>query len=155
MGWMMTGLAIRRATESDVPALLRLYSQLDPDGGQILPVDAAAAIMRRMATYPDYGVYVATDVQGALVGTFALLVMDNLAHRGAPSAIVEDVCVDEPLRRRGVGQAMMAFAMEHARERGCYKLTLSSNLARAEAHAFYGSLGFEQHGLSFHIRIRP
>ena len=152
-GGMMTGVAIRRATESDVPGLLRLYAQLDAQGGQVLSVDAGVAIMRRMATYPDYGVYVATSPDGAVVGTFALLAMETVAHRGAPSAIVEDVCVDERLRRRGVGGAMMAFAMQHARERGCYKLALSSNLGRAEAHAFYRSLGFEQHGLSFRIGI--
>jgi GNAT superfamily N-acetyltransferase len=149
----MMGVVIRRATQSDLPALLRLHAELDPDAGQGLAVDAGAAIMRRMATYPDYGVYVATSLDGALVGTFALLVMDNLAHQGAPSAIVEDVCVQEGLRRHGVGRAMMTFAMEHARERGCYKLTLSSNLGRVEAHAFYRSLGFEQHGLSFHVPL--
>ena len=49
---------------------------------------------------------------------------------------------------------MMEFAMEFARQQGCYKLTLSSNLARGDAHAFYRSLGFEQHGLSFQVRTR-
>ena len=151
----MIDVAIRRAQDSDLPALLRRYAQLDADGGPVLAVDAATAILRRMATYPDYAVHVATAADGTLVGTFALLVMDNLAHRGAPSAIVEDVCVAESLRRRGVGRAMMRFAMERARERGCYKLTLSSNVARDQAHAFYLSLGFEQHGLSFHVRLSP
>lgn len=151
----MTALAIRRATESDLPGLLALYAQLGMAPGRGLPVEVATAIMRRMATYPDYAVYVAIDPGDAQVGTFALLVMDNLAHMGAPSAIVEDVCVEERLRRRGVGRAMMTFAMDRARERGCYKLTLSSNIARAQAHAFYRSLGFEQHGISFHVRIGP
>lgn len=121
---------------------------------RVLTVDVAAKILRRMATYPEYAVYVATAVNdGSVVGTFALLVMDNLAHGGAPSAVVEDVCVDEGLRGQGIGRAMMRFAMEFARERGCYKLTLSSNSARADAHAFYRSLGFEQHGVSFHVQL--
>ena len=145
-------LEIRRATESDLPGILRLYGQPGLSDGAVLSVDAAAKLLRRIEAYPDYHLFVAT-AGGALVGTFALLIMDNLAHLGAPSAVVEDVCVDEGHRRGGVGRAMMALAMKRAAERGCYKLTLSSNIARENAHAFYRSLGFEQHGLSFRVTL--
>jgi ribosomal protein S18 acetylase RimI-like enzyme len=147
-------LEIRKAAESDLPAVLRLYAQPGMDSGRVLTVDDAAKILRRMATYPEYAVYVATANDGSVVGTFALLVMDNLAHMGTPSAVVEDVCVDEQLRGQGIGKAMMHFAMEFARQRGCYKLALSSNAAREGAHAFYRTLGFVQHGLSFHVPLR-
>lgn len=147
-------LDIRKAAESDLPAVLRLYAQPGMDNGRVLSVDDAAQILRRMAAYPEYGVYVATQDDGSVVGTFALLVMENLAHMGTPSAVVEDVCVDERLHGQGIGRAMMEFAMEFARRRGCYKLALSSNAAREGAHAFYRSLGFEQHGLSFHVRLQ-
>jgi GNAT superfamily N-acetyltransferase len=46
---------------------------------------------------------------------------------------------------------MMAHALSEARSAGCYKLALSSNRKRTQAHAFYESLGFVQHGLSFVI----
>ena len=87
------------------------------------------------------------------MGTFALLIMDNLGHQGAPSAVVEDVCVDGRFQGQGIGRAMMAHAMELARRHGCYKLTLSSNAARERAHEFYRKLGFEPHGVSFHVRL--
>jgi ribosomal protein S18 acetylase RimI-like enzyme len=147
-------LEIRKAAESDLPAVLRLYAQPGMDNGRVLNVDAAAKILRRMGTYPEYAVYLAAADDGSVVGTFALLVMDNLAHMGTPSAVVEDVCVDEQFRGQGIGRAMMDFAMELARQHGCYKLALSSNAAREGAHAFYRSLGFEQHGLSFHVALR-
>jgi len=146
-------IAIRKVAEADLASVLRLYAQPGMDNGRVLTVEAAAQILRRMATYPDYAVYAATANDGSVVGTFALLVMDNLAHMGAPSAVVEDVCVDEQLRGLGIGRAMMRFAMDFARERGCYKLALSSNTARERAHAFYRSLGFKQHGLSFHVQL--
>jgi GNAT superfamily N-acetyltransferase len=145
-------LEIRRATASDLPGILGLYGRSGLGDGRALSVEAAAKVLRRIDAYPDYGVFVAR-AGGVLVGTFALLIMDNLAHLGAPSAVVEDVCVDEGQRRSGVGRAMMEFAMGVARERGCYKLTLSSNLARTNAHEFYRSLGFEQHGLSFRVNL--
>lgn len=153
---MSAGVLVRRAGQADLPAILELYAQPGMNAGEVISLDTAAAIWRRMAAYPDYGLYVATAADDrAVVGTFALLVMDNLAHGGAPSAVVEDVCVDERRRGRGIGRAMMTFAMERAREAGCYKLSLSSNQARAGAHAFYRALGFEQHGVSFHVRLFP
>jgi GNAT superfamily N-acetyltransferase len=146
--------AIRRAAEVDLPGILRLYAQPGMNDGVVLSVAEAAATFRRMAAYPDYALYVATpDDSDAILGSFALLIMDNLAHRGAPSAIVEDVCVDEGHRGHGIGRAMMTFALERARARGCYKLSLSSNVARPEAHAFYRALGFQQHGLSFVVPL--
>jgi GNAT superfamily N-acetyltransferase len=148
-------LHIRKANESDVPSVLRLLAALDSEPDTGLSVDDGIRLLRRMATYPNYAVYVAaTEADpGTVVGTFALLVMDNFAHRGAPSAIVEDVCVDASTRGQGIGRAMMAFAMDLARQNGCYKLVLSSNGARTRAHDFYRSLGFAQHGVSFHVDL--
>ena len=87
------------------------------------------------------------------LGTFALLVMDNLGHLGSPSAIVEDVVVAPDRQSQGIGAAMMQFALERARKKCCYKLMLSSNAKRARAHAFYESLGYERHGYSFRVDL--
>ena len=144
------GMTIRAASAADLPGVLALYAQPDLDDGHILPIREAEAIFTRFSRYPDYTLYVA-EQDGQIVGSFALLVMDNLGHLGAPSAIVEDVVVDPALHGRGVGQAMMRFAQARAREKGCYKLVLSSNAKRERAHAFYEQLGFERHGYSFRV----
>ncbi len=117
-------------------------------------VDAAACILRRFDRYPDYALYVA-EADGRIVGSFALLIMDNLGHLGAPSTIVEDVVVDPAQQGQGIGRAMMRVAIARAQEAGCYKLALSSNAARQRAHAFYELLGFERHGYSFRIALEP
>jgi GNAT superfamily N-acetyltransferase len=93
----------------------------------------------------------AAAARECLLGTFALLVMDNLAHLGARSAVVEDVVVDAAHRGQGIGRAMMTHAVSVCREKGCYKMALSSNLKRERAHAFYDALGFERHGYSFRV----
>jgi GNAT superfamily N-acetyltransferase len=142
---------IRRATDSDVPAIIRLHDQLDPGEPRIADADALR-IFARINSYPDYGIYVA-ESDGRIVGTFGLLVMDKLAHNGRPSGLVEDVVVDETLRGRGIGREMMRFAMEYCRTRGCYKLALSSNLKRVEAHGFYETLGFRKHGFSYTVDL--
>jgi GNAT superfamily N-acetyltransferase len=148
----MVNVTIREATEKDLPSILSLYAQLDVDNGQILPLEKARRIFRRMKSYPNYTVYVA-EASRDIVGTFALLIMDNLAHRGAPSAIVEDVVVDSRRQGKGVGKQMMQFAVNRCRETGCYKLALSSNRKRHAAHRFYESLGFRKHGYSFSVEF--
>jgi GNAT superfamily N-acetyltransferase len=145
-------VTIRPASSGDLAAVLELYAQPEIDDGDVLSVDEAARIHSRFSRYPDYTLYVA-EQGGAVVGSFALLVMDNLGHLGAPSAIVEDVVVAPALHGRGIGQAMMRFALGRAREKGCYKLMLSSNAKRARAHAVYESLGFDRHGVSFRVDI--
>ena len=90
---------------------------------------------------------------GSIVGTFALLIMDNLAHMGAPSGVLEDVVVHRDWRGKGVGKQMVQFAMDRCGERGCYKLALSSNLKRKAAHRFYDDLGFQRHGYSFVVQL--
>jgi ribosomal protein S18 acetylase RimI-like enzyme len=145
-------LQIRIATERDLPNLLPLFGQLGMDDGRVLRAGEAEQIFRRMMTYPDYRLYVA-DFEGIVVGVFALLIMDNLGHLGAPSAVIEDVIVQSNWRGRGIGRRMMACAMELARAKRCYKLVLSSNRHRDEAHRFYKSIGFERHGYSFLVEV--
>lgn len=144
-------IQIRKATEADLPDVLRLQHQLGP-GEPPMPEQEALTIFAAMTCYPDNAVYVA-ELEGAIVGTFTLLVMDKLGHSGKPAGIVEDVVVDEAWRGGGIGAEMMRFAMDHCRKRGCYKLALSSNAARTGAHAFYERLGFERHGFSFLVEL--
>ena len=143
---------VRLAIAADLPAVLALYAQPDMDDGVVLPIGDAERLFARFAAYPDYTLYVA-EQGDEVVGTFALLVMDNLGHLGAPSAIVEDVMVAPERHRNGIGADMMRFAVERARHKGCYKLVLSSNARRERAHAFYERLGFARHGYSFHVDI--
>src|SRR5262245_22122755 len=116
-----TPVLIRQATAADLPGVLALYAQPELDDGVVLPLDEAARLLERFDRYPDYTLYVA-EQDGAIVGSFALLIMDNLGHLGAPSGIAEDVVVDPARQGGGIGGAMMQFAIARCREKRCYKL---------------------------------
>lgn len=154
MSWLM-----REAAEDDLPAVLGLYAQPAVDNGQVLTFDEAKCLMGQFRLYPSYRLWVACEAaadatgRDEVVGSYALLIMHNLAHQGTPSAIVEDVVVCAERQGQGIGQQMMQHAQEQARVAGCYKLVLSSNQKRERAHAFYESLGFQRHGISFVIGI--
>jgi GNAT superfamily N-acetyltransferase len=143
----------RRSDRADLPCVLRLYAENEITPDDVLRSSDAREIWERFSAYPDYKLYVAR-IAGEIVGTFALLIMDNLAHRGAKSGVVEDVIVSRKFQERGIGKQMMRFALTQCRDAGCYKLSLSSNLKRTAAHAFYESLGFVKHGYSFIAELK-
>ena len=141
---------IRQAESADVAAVLALYAQIDFNNDDVLSEAAAQKIFAEFSRYPSYRLFVAM-IGTQVVGSYALLVMHNMAHGGMPSAVVEDVVVASAFQGRGIGRQLMDHAKEQAKSAGCYKLALSSNRKRHAAHAFYESLGFDQHGLSFVI----
>jgi GNAT superfamily N-acetyltransferase len=143
---------LREARAADLPAILELLAQPDYDDGDVLSLAEAEALFTKMGRYPSYRLFVA-ERGGQVVGSYALLVMDNLGHRATPSAIVEQVVVAADQQSAGIGRVMMHQAMRDAALAGCYKLVLSSNAKRVRAHAFYERLGFVQHGLSFHVML--
>ncbi len=151
-GGNMLSIEIRKATSADLPGVLALYAELEPGPEHVLDLCQAERIWERMGRYPSYALYVATR-GSEVIGTFELLIMDNLGHLGAPSGVVEDVIVASRWQGQGVGRSMMRRAMDECRQAGCYKLALSSNLQREAAHRFYESLGFERHGFSFWARL--
>jgi GNAT superfamily N-acetyltransferase len=147
----MSEVEIREAVEGDLAGILRAYSSAGIDGGQSFTVEEAREHFARFRAYPNYRVFVAL-AEGTVAGTYALLILDNLAKRGARAGIVEDVAVLPERQGQGIGRAMMEHARQRCRAAGCYKMALSSNLSRGSAHRFYDALGFERHGYSFVIR---
>jgi ribosomal protein S18 acetylase RimI-like enzyme len=58
-------------------------------------------------------------------------------------SIIEDVIVDENARRQGIGEALMRYAINLAREAGADGVSLTSNPKRKAANQLYQSMGFE------------
>jgi len=148
-------LLIREATDADVPNILKLYAQPSFDNGKVLDPQSALEIFHTFKAYPCYKLFVAfqTSSPHDVIGTFAFMLMHNIGHMGSASAIVEDVVVAQDHQGQGIGQQMMLQAMKLAKEMGCYKMVLSSNIKRTRAHDFYESLGFEKHGHSFRVDL--
>jgi GNAT superfamily N-acetyltransferase len=147
-------ILIRQATDDDIEAILGIYSQPSIDDGITLSTDEAKKIFCSLASYPSYKIYVAV-INGVVVGTIAVLIMDNIGHLGRKSAIFESIAVLPQWQGKGVGRAIVTFATDICRKAECYKITLSANLKRSKAHSFYQSLGFIQHGFSYMYKIEP
>ena len=59
-------------------------------------------------------------------------------------SIIEDVVVNQAMRRRGIAEALMMRAIELAREAGAGGVSLTSNSQREAANQLYQSIGFKR-----------
>jgi len=143
-------MLIREAAQKDLPEVLELLKGMDDESE--MDMDEALQIWDSIKKYPYYKIIVVED-ECRIIGTYSLIIIDNLGHRGGGLAVVESVIVEKSCRGKGVGKLMMNHAMELAKAERCYKLMLSSNKKRIEAHKFYQRLGFNQHGISFAIEV--
>ena len=148
----MIALEIRPVAEHELPALAALLASIDGETPRTL--DVLREQLARINAVPGYSVFVVIH-NHEVIGTFSQLIFPTLAHGGASESLVEAVAVADGLRGQGIGRRMMQFAMQRAAEAGCYKLALSSNAKRLDAHRFYRGMGFEQHGISFSITTGP
>lgn len=72
---------VREAVSADLPTILSLYGQPDIDDGKVMDLETANAVFRRIGGCPNYRLFVASG-GGCVVGTYALVILDNLAHGG-------------------------------------------------------------------------
>jgi GNAT superfamily N-acetyltransferase len=138
-------LLIRRATEADVPEIVRLLAA-DPLGAQreesATPLPAAyLAAFEAIAEDPNHELIV-VEASGAVIGTLHLIVIPSISYRGGKRAQLESVHVDRAYRGQGIGSELCLWAIERARALGCRLVQLTSHGQRADAHRFYTRLGF-------------
>lgn len=82
------------------------------------------------------------DAEGDVVGVCQVIVFPHFQNTGGWCCELESVHVREDWRGQGVGAQLLAAAETIARERGCYRVQLTSRHVRLDAHRFYESHGF-------------
>jgi GNAT superfamily N-acetyltransferase len=137
---------LRTAGQEDVPALVSLIAA-DQLGATRDGVRDAADLAAYTAAFeainadPAHTLVVA-ERAGEVVGTMQLSFLPGLARRGALRAQIEAVRVAESSQGSGLGTAMIGWAIDEARRRGCALVQLTTDKSRLDAHRFYQRLGF-------------
>jgi GNAT superfamily N-acetyltransferase len=137
---------LREATVEDLPVIVDLLAadQLGASRDGAADAEALGPYLRAFEAIdadPAHLLVVA-EVDGRVVATLQLSFLPGLARRGALRAQIEAVRVDAGVRGTGIGGAMVTWAVEEARRRGCALVQLTSDKRRPEAHRFYSRLGF-------------
>ena len=137
-------LEIRDATEADLPAIVAMLA--DDMLGAARETGTVDRVYREafQAIQAEFNCRELVAIErGAIVGCFQLNFLPGLGRRGAWRAQIEAVRVVRARRGGGVGAAMMRWAIDEARRRGCAIVQLTTDKQRADAHRFYRRLGFE------------
>lgn len=79
-----------------------------------------------------------------IVATAKIMFEPKLIFQMATLAHIEDVCTLAEERKKGHGAALIRHLIELAREKKCYKITLTCS---KDIRHFYESVGFEERGL--------
>jgi len=85
---------------------------------------------------------VAVDDDEKVIGCLQLSFIPGLSRKGMWRGQIESVRIAADHRGNGLGAAMIEWAVEQARARGCGLLQLTSDKRRPDAIRFYEKLGF-------------
>jgi GNAT superfamily N-acetyltransferase len=135
----------RDARRADVPAIVALLAD-DAIGAEREKAaddvdDAYLNAFDQITADPRNRLIVAEE-DGQIAGTLQLTLLPGLSRHGMLRAQIEAVRVAAPMRGRGLGRAMIEWAVGQAREQGAGLVQLTSDKRRPGAVRFYESLGF-------------
>jgi GNAT superfamily N-acetyltransferase len=136
-------IKVRRARPDDAEPIAALMAQLGYD----VPAPAVTARLERLEE--RRAVFVATDCE-RVVGWAALLIDE--AFVDGFGAFLEGFVVDEAVRSRGIGVALLEAVEARARERGCAEIRVQSNVLRERAHSFYERNGYTKVKAQYQLR---
>ena len=146
-------MIIRFACENDIPQMLDLLLQVGEVHHQIRPdlfraraqkYDEAA--LRRLLENPDRPI-LAAEEDGTMVGyAFCILQItrDDPVLCDRRVLYIDDLCVDENHRGRGIAGALYRRSLELAKELSCDAVTLNVWCGNDNAQRFYENCGLRQ-----------
>jgi GNAT superfamily N-acetyltransferase len=138
---MSTPLTIRRATESDLPEVLRLVRALAVFEKLEDKFVATEADFQRTLFGKDACAEVwIGELEGRVVG-YVIFFHTFSTFLGKRGMYLEDLYVEEELRGRGFGSQLFEFVVKLARERGCGRLEWSALEWNEPAIKFYEARG--------------
>ncbi len=148
---------IRDAREGDVPAIVALYAD-DPLGqtreraAGPLPASYWSAF-EAIRTDPRHRLVVIDD--GEIAATLQVSFLPHLVRAGTERAQIEAVRVASHRRGAGLGRALLEWAIQEARQRGCGVVQLTTDATRPDAHRAYEALGFSATHVGMKLTLDP
>ena len=142
---------IRKAGAQDLPAVNQLLEQVlaihhagRPDLFRAQGKKYTDEELLDIFADPRTPVFV-YERDGAVLGYVfsALQKQDSGSLEPLTTLYIDDLCVEEGRRGKGIGRALFAYAKDFARAQGCHNLTLHVWACNPGAQAFYEALGMK------------
>jgi len=138
-------IGIRGCTVADFREIFTLLKQLWP--GADLRYENLENVFRA-GLDSELNDYAVAECEGKIVGFCSLSVMHTLWSAGRMGHI-DELVIAEGFRGKGIGTQLLNEMSRRAREKGCLRIELESDLRRSEAHRFYVDRGFKMAAYSF------
>lgn len=143
---------IRFARSEDYTGVARLVTQIHqihvaarPDIYAPYDNPLGRAYFTKMLNEERTAVMVAAERESGEIQGYAVLRVQEAATRPIfqprKYILIDDLCVEEKLRGRGIGRALFRFAEGYAREIAAASIELAVDAFNADAVRFYESLG--------------
>jgi glucosamine-phosphate N-acetyltransferase len=136
---------IRETELSDFEKIIELLRQLWPD--KELNRNALLKVFSNSIRSHD-NVHLCAEIDGNVMGFCSLAIRESLRVEGL-FAHIDELIIDESLRKRGLGAELLEAASAAAKKRGCKIVELDSALYRKAAHKFYSKEGFAKKAYLF------
>lgn len=131
------------ANDNDVPVLCLLLQELFAQELEFAPdTELQAKGLHQIIANPDMGSILLAKKQGEVLGMVSLLYTVSTAL-GGRVAILEDMVVKSSARYQGIGSQLISAAIAHAKQQGCLRITLLTDVCNQTAQAFYAKQGFQ------------
>ena len=142
---------IRLAEEKDIDSVIKLLTQVLNIHAKIRPdifIGETTKYTKEelMEIFNDANrpVYVAVDENDSVMGyAFCIKKEQPFSTNMVPfdSLFIDDLCVDQNIRRKHVGQKLCEHVKEEAKKMGCYEVTLNVWEGNDTARRFYEKMG--------------
>ena len=141
----MISIRIRTAVASDSESLHDLYHNHLTSNPPKEPQDMAIwrEKITRFKNDPLYHLLVG-EVDGIIVSSVTMIVIENLTHNIRPYAVIENVVTRTDHRGNHYATALMNKASEIAAEFGCCKIMLMTGSKKVSTLNFYEYCGYNK-----------
>ncbi len=134
-------IAIRRATEADVPLVLSFIRALAAYEKIAHEVIATEEMLRESLFGPEKAAEAVLAYWGAEPAGYAVFFHNFSTNAGKRGVYLEDLFVHDEYRGRGIGKALFDYVADVARGRGCARMNWAALKWNRKAIEFYESLG--------------
>ncbi|HEP1819945.1 TPA: GNAT family N-acetyltransferase [Streptococcus suis] len=144
-------MTIRRARQSDIPALnkllqdiLQVHYQARPDIFRSSGQKYSEEVLRKLLDNSAKPIFV-YEVDGQVVGHLfcELRTVTGDVLEPVKTLFIDDLCVASAVRGQKIGEQLYNFALSYAKEQGCNNLTLDVWADNSGAVRFYERLGMK------------
>jgi ribosomal protein S18 acetylase RimI-like enzyme len=149
----MNDILIRRAKQSDLPAITRLLAELinAMDDTECIDMGITLKTWEHLLKDARSHFLVAT-AQGTPVGVINFTVRQTVLHR-SPSAMIDELVVTKEYQGKGIGKQLVLAAIERCRQLGCCEVEVSTEQTNVKARKFYKKCGFDKTEILFEVDL--